>query len=94
MCSPPTYQVFKGAVLALGALGILEDLPHRRLADVEVRASLEVTGGDFLVGIAAHGLISCIRTWRIILYDFVSLGQRMKCFGTVTFELPRLIQGC
>jgi hypothetical protein len=42
------------AVLALGALGILEDLPHGRLADIEIGVPLEMTGGDFLGGVGIH----------------------------------------
>jgi hypothetical protein len=46
-------------VLALGALLILEDLSHGRLTDIEVRISLEVTGGDLGVGFDHHERGSC-----------------------------------
>ena len=36
-------------VLALGALGILHDLPHRRLPDVQVRGASEMARGDLLL---------------------------------------------
>ncbi len=47
-------------VLALGAFGVLHDLPERRLPHVEVRASLEVAGRHFLVSLGIHARISCL----------------------------------
>ena len=38
-------------ILPSGALGILDDLPHRRLADVQIGAALEVMRLDFEMGI-------------------------------------------
>ena len=54
------------AVLALRALGVLEDLSHRRLTDVQVRVPLEVTGRDFLGGGGTHALFS-LRPLRAML---------------------------
>lgn len=47
-------------VLTPRALRVLEDLPHRRLAHVEVCVAAQVTGGDLLVDGLRHACIS----WR------------------------------
>ena len=47
-------------ILAFGTLGVLKHLPDRRLPDIQVGAALEVTGGDFLMRLDTHTLISCL----------------------------------
>ena len=48
-------------VLALGALGVLEDLAHGRLAHVEVGIAPQVAGGDLLVSFATHSVSLLLR---------------------------------
>ena len=47
-------------VLALRALGILEHLPHGRLAHIQVGAALQMAGSNFLACLDAHGFVSSL----------------------------------
>jgi hypothetical protein len=48
-------------ILPPGALCVLDDLPHRRLADVQVCAALKVIGPDLEVGIHDD-----LRSWMLV----------------------------
>ncbi len=54
------------SILALRALGILDDLSDRRLPDVQIGIPLEVAGRDFLVSFGVHRVIS-LRPARAML---------------------------
>src|SRR5207249_1177466 len=59
VCRPPErHGALPERVLALGALGVLDDLPDGRLADVEVGVALEVQGRDLLVRLGGHAFVS------------------------------------
>ena len=51
---PERYRALAEAVLALGALGVLEHLPYGRLPYIEVGAARQVTGADLPVRFVAH----------------------------------------
>ena len=52
------HRALAQAVLALGALGVLEHLPQRRLTHVQVGVALEVAGLHLLMGIVHHAMAS------------------------------------
>ncbi len=52
------HRALAQAVLALGALGVLEHLPQRRLAHVQVGVALEVAGLHLLMEIVHHAMAS------------------------------------
>jgi hypothetical protein len=52
------HRALAQAVLALGALGVLEHLSQRRLTHVQVGVALEVTGLHLLMGIVDHARTS------------------------------------
>src|SRR5881628_1729551 len=53
---PPSQRdgTLAQGILALGAFGILDDLPHGRLTDLEVGVALEVRCSDLLVSFGVH----------------------------------------
>ncbi len=57
-------------ILALGALGILDDLPHRRLADVEISAAFEVVTLNF--DVCVHGDIRSFKSVWFVLVAIVA----------------------
>jgi len=70
------YGVLAETVLPLGALGVFKHLAERRLADVEIGVSFEVSGIDFLMGDAGHRA-SCCRQ-RIMPASSVVISDRMS----------------
>ena len=75
---PQRHGALAQPVLALRALGVLEDLPHRRLPHVEVRVALEVSGRDLLLRFGAHRFLS----FPADLARLASTCTRLACWSS------------
>lgn len=76
-------------VLPLGALGVVEHLLQRGLADVQIGIALEMFRGDFLMRIVfgIHGQTSCRRPGRArIMLASTGTSCRVRFAGSVTEE--------
>jgi hypothetical protein len=79
------HRVLTQGVLALGALGVLKDLPKRGLPDVEIGIAFQVAGLHFLVHLGLHTLTSC-RALRAILVRIMTTSLR-RSRGTISSRL-------
>src|SRR5262249_53156136 len=90
-------------ILALRALGVLQNLANRRLPDIKISIPLQMTRVHFLVGIGFHHVASCCWPKIIAARMFVTskrIASETSCTivdgvtRVVSFEDKHVDQAC